>query len=99
MWIKHFSELFFDKSKSTDTQPNFTSSDLPNWPPVMPMEIIQIIDQLISGKAAGPDQIPPELLKCDPEWWAHLLAPFFTTIDRTGLVSKDWVSATNHPSF
>ena len=40
-------------------------------------ETVKALKQLKNGKAAGPDGIPPEVLKINPITTAEMLHPFF----------------------
>ncbi|CAH8834294.1 unnamed protein product [Trichobilharzia szidati] len=48
------------------------------------------IKLLKAGKAAGPDGIPPEALKADPETTADMLTPLLQKIWKEGKVPTDW---------
>ena len=53
-------------------------------------EIVKALKQLKNGKAAGPDGIPPEALKINPNTTAEMLHPFFLTIWEVEIVPTEW---------
>uniref|UniRef100_A0A670J8Y1 Reverse transcriptase domain-containing protein n=1 Tax=Podarcis muralis TaxID=64176 RepID=A0A670J8Y1_PODMU len=69
------------------------------WPPVTTEEIIGLIQSLKSGKAPGADNIPPEILKANVEWWAPVLAALFTSINQAAIIPEDWGLAIIIPIF
>lgn len=56
--------------------------------PVLIQEIKQLLTELNASKAAGPDKLPPDLLKASMDSWAPLLAHLFTIIDSTSMIPK-----------
>lgn len=42
--------------------------DAPEWPPIRPEEIYDLIKNLKTGKASGSDGLPAELLMADIDW-------------------------------
>ena len=53
-------------------------------------EVIRAIKKLKNGRAAGPDGIPPELLKCAIGPVSRALHSLFTQVWRSGIVPADW---------
>ncbi|KAL9989059.1 hypothetical protein ACROYT_G003567 [Oculina patagonica] len=53
-------------------------------------EIVRAVKQLKNGKAAGPDGIPPEALKIDPNNTAEMLHPLFLKIWEAEKVPTEW---------
>ena len=53
-------------------------------------EIISAIRKLRNGRAAGPDGIPPELLKCAIGPISTALHAIFANVWRTGHIPADW---------
>ena len=53
-------------------------------------EIVRALKQLKNGKAAGPDGIPPEVLKIDPITTAEMLHPLFLKIWEVERVPSEW---------
>jgi hypothetical protein len=48
------------------------------------------LKELRSGKAAGVDNIPPEVLKVDLDITANMLHPLFEKIQNGGEMPNDW---------
>ena len=63
-WTDYFTKIFSITS-SCSSSVNI-SQDLPEWPPVTPEEILELIISLESGKAPGPDLIFNETLTINP---------------------------------
>lgn len=90
-WVEHFRNLLNRPSPNDQPQIMPARTDLPiRCDPPSKEEIINAIKQLNQGKAAGPDQIPPEALKADPIGNADILYPLFTKIWNEGKFPKDW---------
>ena len=53
-------------------------------------EVIRAIKKLKNGRAAGPDGIPPELLKCAIGPVSRALHSLFIQVWRSGIVPADW---------
>ncbi|KAL9967105.1 hypothetical protein ACROYT_G025273 [Oculina patagonica] len=53
-------------------------------------EIVRAVKQLKNGKAAGPDGIPPEALKIDPNNTAEMLHTLFLKIWEAEKVPTEW---------
>lgn len=74
-------------------------ADCPEWLPVLPEEVELLIKRIKSGKAPGPDVIPPKLIKAFPEWWVPSLAALFTTINMAGVILEAWAKAIVVPVY
>ena len=90
-WADHFKGILNRPQPQTrpdiptNTEAIIVSSDAPSK-----SEIVNAIRAMKSGKAAGPDGIPPEALKIDAETTAELLHPLLTKIWDQEEVPKDW---------
>ncbi|CAI7935378.1 kinesin KIF6 [Podarcis lilfordi] len=62
------------------------SNPLPVWHNTDPAEILELIAELKTGKAPGPDLVPVEAIKLHSAWWAGILAKTFDAINATGLI-------------
>nr|KAG5710147.1 hypothetical protein BaRGS_006666 [Batillaria attramentaria] len=75
------------------TRPNIPPAaqllDISTNPPTK-TEIIKAIKSLKSGKAAGPDGIPPEALKADIQTSTDMLHPLLRKIWESESVPQDW---------
>ena len=58
--------------------------------PIAKSEIIKALKKIKNGKAPGPDQIPPEVLKTNPEVTYTILKELFDNICKTEEISEDW---------
>ena len=92
-WEAHFGKLFNDHADHQITIDHPGVAALPIWPPVSQEEILTLIAHLKSGKAAGPDFIPSDLIKYAPQWWAPFLAELFTKVNSQGQVPKYWTQS------
>ena len=89
-WREHFEELLNgvtlenlpETSEGEDLEIN---TDPPNL-----LEIKEAINQLKNGKAPGPDNIPPEVLKIDAHSSANILHELLKQIWETEEIPKDW---------
>ena len=99
VWISHFRSLFYDKNLGNPPSVTVNFEELPEWPPVEPSEVIELISQLKTGKAAGPDLIPSDLLKAAPSWWAPFLAKLFTLVNNTGCIPSSWTHSIVVPIY
>lgn len=77
-WARHFTELLNRPPPSEApsipeslAELNVSCERLSKW------EIVRSIKMLKTGKAAGPDNIPPEALKADPNLSADILYDLF----------------------
>ena len=98
-WYDYFLNLFYQDGVTVNDPSNYNLVEMPQWPPVPPEEIKFLISQLKSGKASGPDLIPPELLKLNPEWWAKPLAALFTRVDSTSQMPPSGLNAIIVPIY
>lgn len=74
------------ESESTMTRP---STDISTDEPTLD-EVTSAIKKLRNGRAAGPDGIPPELLKCALNPVSSALHKLFLQVWRTGHVPAEW---------
>ncbi|KAG8124605.1 hypothetical protein E2320_019873 [Naja naja] len=88
-WENHFLSIFQASTSLTELGPQLPPA-IPDWQPMTHVEINELISELKSGKAPGPDAIPPDLLKSNPEWWIPLLATLFTHINISGKIPTSW---------
>lgn len=90
-WAEYFEELL--NRPPPDNPPDILPArrDLPiSCDPPSLVEIKTAISQLNSGKAAGPDYIPPEALKADIDSSARVLDKLFTKIWTEERYPQDW---------
>jgi len=94
-WQEHFeaalnhlpgtsSPVLDSEATNTSTDPD-TSTDEPSLD-----EVTRAISKLRNGRAAGPDGIPSELLKCAIGPVSRALHSLFCQVWRTGLIPSDW---------
>jgi len=94
-WREHFTAALNHppgtQSDDLDAEADSTTrdADIPVDAPSLD-EIISAIRKLRNGRAAGPDGIPPELLKCAIGPISTALHAFFTNVWRTGHIPADW---------
>lgn len=60
-------------------------------PEITKEEVIHAIKITKDGKAAGPDELPSEILKLIEEENIHSLTDLFNTIYRTGIIPREWL--------
>ena len=53
-------------------------------------EVVRAVGELRSGRAAGPDGVPPELLRCAIGPVGRALRSLFVRVWRSGMVPEDW---------
>ncbi|CAI5791734.1 Hypothetical predicted protein [Podarcis lilfordi] len=75
------------------------SNPLPVWHNTDPAEILELIAELKTGKAPGPDLVPVEAIKLHSAWWAGILAKTFDAINATGLIPGTWKEAIIIPIY
>nr|KAG5695243.1 hypothetical protein BaRGS_008071 [Batillaria attramentaria] len=78
-----------NKPHQTNIPPAAQLLDISTNPPTK-TEIIKAIKSLKSGKAAGPDGIPPEALKADIQTSTDMLHPLLRKIWENESVPQDW---------
>lgn len=90
-WAEHFEELLNRPSPPNlpDIQPAEVDLQI-NWDRPRKEEIKKAILLLKNGKAAGPDSIPAEALKADPDAMAETLYPLFGKIWEEEEIPTDW---------
>lgn len=69
------------------------------WPPLICMEIDLLVKQLKCGKTTKYSHIATKAIKNNREWWASILTSFFSFINHTACVLKDWKAAVLIPTF
>ena len=90
-WAEHFEELLNRPSPSNQPDIQPAEVDLPiNCDRPSRDEIRKAILQLKNGKAAGPDSIPAEALKADPDIMTEMLYPLFGKIWEEEEIPSDW---------
>ena len=90
-WKEYFEELLNRPAPQNPPDITQADTDLPivcNAPTIE--EIKRAIKQLRNGKSAGPDNIPAEALKSDPETIAKMLQPLFRKICEEEEIPRDW---------
>nr|KAG5696704.1 hypothetical protein BaRGS_012073 [Batillaria attramentaria] len=90
-WAEHFKETLNRPPPPVppDIPPAAQLLDISTNPPTK-TEIIKAIKSLKSGKAAGPDGIPPEALKADIQTSTDMLHPLLRKIWENESVPQDW---------
>nr|KAG5689679.1 hypothetical protein BaRGS_006304 [Batillaria attramentaria] len=90
-WAEHFKETLNRPPPPVppDIPPAAQLLDISTNPPTK-TEIIKAIKSLKSGKAAGPDCIPPEALKADIQTSTDMLHPLLRKIWESESVPQDW---------
>ena len=90
-WVEHFKETLNRPAPPAppDTPPATQLLDIDINPP-RKTEIAKAIKSLKSGKAAGPDGIPPEALKANIQTSADMLHPLLSKIWEQERVPEDW---------
>ena len=90
-WAEHFKETLNRPAPSVPpTIPPPTELLDINTNPPTKNEIIKALKSLKSGKAAGPDGIPPEALKADIQTSVDMLHPLLHKIWEQEIVPEDW---------
>ena len=88
-WKDHFAELLNGECipDAPDLPPG---DDLDvDTGPITKTEIIKALKKIKNGKAPGPDQIPPEVLKTNPEVTYTILKELFDNIWKTEEIPED----------
>uniref|UniRef100_A0AA85ILE8 Reverse transcriptase domain-containing protein n=1 Tax=Trichobilharzia regenti TaxID=157069 RepID=A0AA85ILE8_TRIRE len=91
-WADHFKGLLNRPSPATRPEiPTTARTQLQvDTNPPTRAEVLNAIKLLKAGKTAGPDGIPPEALKADPETTADMLTPLLQKVWKEGKVPTDW---------
>ena len=90
-WAEHFMETLNRPAPSVppDIPPPTELLDIITNPPTK-AEVTKAIKSLKSGKAAGPDRIPPEALKADVQTSAEMIHQLLYKIWEQERVPEDW---------
>ncbi|KAL8622673.1 hypothetical protein ACOMHN_009307 [Nucella lapillus] len=90
-WAEHFKEILNRPPPPVppDVPPATQLLEVNKNPPTK-QETMKAIKSLKSGKAAGPDGIPPEALKADIQTSTDILHPLLVKIWETEAVPEDW---------
>ena len=90
-WAEHFKEILNRPAPQTPpTIPPPTELLGINTNPPSRIEISRAIKSLKTGKAAGPDGIPPEALKADTQTSTEMLYPLLNKVWEQEQVPEDW---------
>lgn len=88
-WTEYIAELF------SDNRIDLSDQDMEcTGPEILKEEIEHAIEKSKPGKAAGPDEVPADILKLIDENSIELLVRLFNTIYETGRIPSDWMSST-----
>ncbi|GFR76701.1 RNA-directed DNA polymerase from mobile element jockey-like [Elysia marginata] len=88
-WSEYIQELFYDeRGQQPETQKPIEG------PPILKAEVEKTINDMKNGKAAGPDQIPIELLQALGNWGIDQLTKLLNRIYDTGNIPKDMLIST-----
>ncbi|XP_073815949.1 uncharacterized protein [Musca autumnalis] len=97
-WRRFFST---ENPSDNETQPNTSTSTLRRNPrrdvntdPPTYEEVLRALKSLKSGKAAGPDNIPSELLKYGAEPIAQTITPIIRDVWKTNVFPNEWKNGT-----
>ena len=95
-WAEHFEQLLnrqsaIDPSVIDDIPQRTIRHDLDS--PPSRCEVVRAISQLQTGKAAGPDGIPPEVLKAGGDCLSNKLTEFFGLCWNDGCLPQDMKDA------
>jgi hypothetical protein len=90
-WVEHFSNVLNRPPPVSEANITESEEDI-NINTNVPTreEIKKCINTLKNGKAAGPDDIPPEALKASPEVSAEALENIFKKVWDTNNIPQDW---------
>ena len=89
-WREHFSELLRGTPVTTPAHIEKGEDLEVNLGPIRKEEIIRAIGKTKSGKAPGPDNIPPEVLKADAVVTADILLDLFQEAWDKKEVPQEW---------
>ena len=90
-WAEHFKELLNRPPPDVTPEINRADEELKinlNLP--SKTEIKQAIKKLKTAKASGPDNIPPEALKANPDLTANILHKICSDIWKNEVMPQDW---------
>ena len=95
-WAEHFTELLNLPVPEEETEiPPSDALDIDCRAPNL-LEIKEAIKSLKNNKAAGPDNIPAEVIKADLDTSAEALLPLITKIWNDELCPEDWKMDISH---
>ena len=90
-WAEHFQILLNRPPPNTMPQIEASETDIDvNVHPPTKSEIIKALKKMKNGKAPGPDGIPPEALKINPNKTADIIHPLLLRIWNEKKVPADW---------
>jgi hypothetical protein len=90
-WTEHFIEVLNSEGSEADHTPLHSSPELQiSTRPPSKKVILQAINKMKNGKAAGADIIPAEVLKVEPIVSADTLYTLFLNMWNEGSLSSDW---------
>lgn len=90
---EQFLSKYFSLAEESNSSTELRADHLPLWPSTDPDLIMDLILDLKTGKAPGPDLVPAEAIVAQPRWWAEILAKVFDAINSTGLIPRSWKEA------
>ena len=101
-WHQHFSAIYREKDYTNSLthllELNVPSLHLlPEWDPVSKEELNELITAIANNKAPGPDMLPGELFKCNPDWWSDVLSKVFSFINHSGEFPPVWLDSIVSP--
>jgi len=90
-WVEHFSSVLNRPPPvvEADVPENTPELNINTAPPEL-NEIRKAINSLKAGKAAGPDDIPPEALKAAPDISSSMMEKLLKKVWLTETVPEDW---------
>ena len=90
-WAEHFKELLNRPPPDVTPEINRADEELKiNLNLSSKTEIKQAIKKLKTAKASGPDNIPPEALKANPDLTANILHKIYSDIWKYEIMPQDW---------
>lgn len=90
IWKNYITQLFEDERRHT----NLENTEGELGPDIIKDEVTYALGMLKNGKAAGPDQLPAEILKLIEADRIHVLVEVINTIYRTGIIPNEWLLST-----
>ncbi|XP_055997139.1 uncharacterized protein LOC130047042 [Ostrea edulis] len=92
-WAEHFKELLNRPPPDITPDINKAKDELKvNLHPPSKIEIKQAIKKIKSAKSSGPDNIPPEALKANPDLTANILHKIFNSVWKDEEMPQNWNS-------
>uniref|UniRef100_A0A8D8WNS4 Craniofacial development protein 2 n=2 Tax=Cacopsylla melanoneura TaxID=428564 RepID=A0A8D8WNS4_9HEMI len=88
LWEKYIEQLF------DDDRVNVEDIETPTGPEILKDEISYVINNMKKRKAAGPDEMPGDVLQLIEEKHLDKLAHLFNQVYTSGILPVDWLKST-----